>query len=360
MSPARQWGFWALGLVVLVLLLFMLRGVLLPFVAGIAIAYLLDPVADFLQKKGMSRTLATLAIIAAFLLIFIAVLALLLPVLQGQIERFPGYIEKGRELLVHQIAVLQDRISPEDMERIREGLDRLLNKLGDGVGKLASRVISGGLVFLNLMSLIVITPIVAFYIILDWDRLVATVDDLLPREHAPVIREQFGKIDKKLAGFVRGQAMVAAIQGVFYAVALTIAGLDFGLVIGLGAGFASFIPFVGSVGGLIVSVGLATIQFGELVPVLIVAAIFLVGQVIEGNFLTPKLVGDRVGLHPVWMIFALLAGGALLGLLGLLLAVPVAAVISVLAAFGVERYRASRLFLGNGPAPAGPPDSDQE
>lgn len=359
LSPSRQWLFWVGGLVVLLILLYTLRSVLLPFVAGIAIAYLLDPVADKCEKQGIGRAWATLGILFAALLLFVAVFALLFPLLQGQVlavaELAVDYSEKAPELIERVMAVLHDRISPEDMDRLREGLGGLLSQVAGGLRNMIVGIISGGLAFLNLMSLIFITPIVAFYLIRDWDKLVAVVDELLPPDHAPEIREQVSKIDKKLAGFIRGQSMVAAIQGVLYAVALTLVGLDFGLVIGLGAGLASFIPFVGSIGGLIVSVGMAIFQFGEVGPVLIVAAIFLAGQVIEGNFLTPKLVGDQVGLHPVWLIFALLTGGALLGILGMLLAVPMAAVLSVLVSYGVGRYRGSGLYQNSGHA--APPDA---
>ncbi|MCZ6764005.1 MAG: AI-2E family transporter, partial [Alphaproteobacteria bacterium] len=349
-SGARQFIFWAVGFLVFIALLVVLRAVLLPFVAGAAIAYLLDPIADWIEGKGVPRIWATLAIIFVALLGFVAAIVLLVPLVHGQIVAFAGnlpeYTERARQILDTVLAALRDRLPAEAMERLREGLGGLAGRTVEGIGNLAGRLIGGGLAFLNLVSLLFITPIVAFYLILDWDRLVRSIDDLLPRDHASVIREQVKKIDAKLAGFVRGQTMVAAIQGVFYAVALTLAGLDFGIVIGLGAGFASFIPYVGSIAGLVVSVGMAVLQFGDIVPIAIVAAIFFVGQIIEGNFLTPKLVGGQVGLHPVWMIFALLAGGALLGILGLLLAVPAAAAISVIVAFAVERYRASRLFLG--------------
>ncbi|MCZ6605831.1 MAG: AI-2E family transporter [Alphaproteobacteria bacterium] len=351
-SGARQFIFWAVGFLVFIALLVVLRAVLLPFVAGAAIAYLLDPIADWIEGKGVPRIWATLAIIFVALLGFVAAIVLLVPLVHGQIVAFAGnlpeYTERARQILDTILAALRDRLPAEAMERLREGMGGLAGRTVEGIGNLAGRLIGGGLAFLNLVSLLFITPIVAFYLILDWDRLVRSIDDLLPRDHASVIREQVKKIDAKLAGFVRGQTMVAAIQGVFYAVALTLAGLDFGIVIGLGAGFASFIPYVGSIAGLVVSVGMAVLQFGDIVPIAIVAAIFFVGQIIEGNFLTPKLVGGQVGLHPVWMIFALLAGGALLGILGLLLAVPAAAAISVIVAFAIERYRASRLFLGHG------------
>jgi predicted PurR-regulated permease PerM len=355
MSASRQWLFWVILLGISVGLLYALRGVLLPFVAGIAIAYLIDPIADKLVKWGVGRAWATLGIILVGLLGFFAVLALLIPLLQVQAISLVQFIldssDDVSEWIGRAMSALQDRISPDDMARLREGLGDAVSSVAAGLQYIVGGVISGGFAILNILSLIFVTPIVAFYLIRDWDNLVGRVDDLLPRDHAPVIRDLVKRIDTKLAGFIRGQTMVAAIQGVFYATALTIAGLDFGLVIGLGAGFASFFPYVGSIGGLIVSVGMAVVQFGEIVPVLIVAAIFIAGQIIEGNFLTPKLVGDQVGLHPVWLIFALLAGGALLGILGLLLAVPIAAVISVLAEYAGMRYRSSAIYGGDATPP---------
>ena len=202
--------------------------------------------------------------------------------------------------------------------------------------------------FANLISLLVITPVVAFYLLRDWDRLIARIDTWLPRDHAETIRERVREVDRTLAGFLRGQGTVCLILGLFYAIALSIAGLDFGLVVGLVAGLLSFIPYVGAIIGLVLSVGLALLQFDDWLRVAIVAGIFFVGQAVEGNFLTPKLVGESVGLHPVWIIFGLLAGGALFGFVGVLLAVPAAAVIGVGVRFALDRYLQSPYYRGGG------------
>ena len=239
-----------------------------------------------------------------------------------------------------------ERIGQEQVAKLQAVAAEHLGSAVSAVGDFLGWILSRGLALINLLSLLFITPIVAFYLLRDWDDLVSRIKSLLPLHHSDTIREQLRLIDRKLAGFVRGQATVSAILGAYYAAALSIAGLEFGLVVGLGAGAVSFIPYVGSMSGFIVSVGLAFIQFDSLGPVGIVAGIFIVGQIVEGNFLTPKLVGEQVGLHPVWVIFALLAGGAVLGLLGLLLALPVAAVVSVLVAFGLEKYRGSVLYHG--------------
>ena len=205
----------------------------------------------------------------------------------------------------------------------------------------------GGLqITFNIISLFVITPVVAFYLLRDWDAIIARVDTYLPRAHVETIREQARLVDETLAGFLRGQFTVCLLLGLFYGIGLSLVGLEFGLVIGLGTGLVSFIPYFGMLIGFVVGVGLAIAQFHTLLPIAMVVVVFAVGQFLEGNFLTPKLVGDRVNLHAVWIMFALLAGAALFGFVGVLLAVPVAAVIGVLVRFSIARYRASPLYLG--------------
>ena len=362
MRPSRQLGFWAGAFVVAAVLLFALRAILLPFVAGMAIAYLLDPVADRLERWKLSRTLATTIITAAFIVVLVAAIVLLLPLLQSQVlslvAALPGYAESLRGLLESALTDLQARLPAEQMEALRQAATQLSGTIARQVGGFVGSVVTGGLFLINLLSLLFITPIVTFYLLRDWDRMMAKLNDLLPLHYADTVREQLALIDRRLAGFVRGQMIVAGILGSFYAIALSLAGLEFGLVIGLAAGAISFIPFVGSVSGFVVSVALALVQFDTWPPVAIVAGIFGVGQLVEGNFLTPKLVGDKVGLHPVWVIFALLAGGSLLGLVGMLLAVPLAAVIGVLVAFAITRYRGSVLYHGAGDIRALPPAGD--
>ena len=358
MTDQQRMRFWLIAIAVFLGLLYLLRDILLPFVAGMAIAYFLDPVADRLERARVPRTLATLSLIAAFFLVIVFVFLLLVPLLVQQLESLaaslPGYIETAREGLTRLSASVQALLSPEDIARARDALGSVSGRIVTWLIGAVGGVLQSGKAVIDLVSLVVITPVVAFYLLRDWDRMVERIDGLLPREHAPVIRQQLIQIDRTLAGFARGQATVCLVLATFYSVALTVAGLQFGVVIGLLAGAASFIPFVGSIGGLVLSVGLALLQFDELWRVGVVAAIFIAGQAVEGNYLTPKLVGDRVGLHAVWVMFALLAGGSLFGFVGVLLAVPIAAVIGVLVRFATERYRASALF-GAPPPPAPPP-----
>jgi predicted PurR-regulated permease PerM len=235
------------------------------------------------------------------------------------------------------------------VERLRAAAGNYAGDVAGWIAKVISGILSRGLALFDVLSVMFITPVVAFYLLRDWDLMVHKVDGWLPRHHADVVREQVKAVNVTLSGFVRGQATVCLALGALYAAGLTVAGLDFGLVIGLLSGVLSFIPYVGSLFGFVVSVGLALLQFDDLWRVAIVIGIFLFGQAMEGNVLTPKLVGDKVGLHAVWVMFALLAGGSLFGFLGVLLAVPVAAVIGVLTRFALRQYLNSRYYYGVGP-----------
>ena len=237
-------------------------------------------------------------------------------------------------------------ISDEDLKQIGANAAGFAKQALDVLTNLFKSIISGGAKVIDVASIMVLTPLVTFYLLRDWDLLVARIDGWLPRKSAPVIREQFSRIDETLAGFVRGQASVCLILGSFYATGLSIVGLEFGLLVGLGAGFISFIPYVGASIGLAVGFTIALVQFSDWMPIAIVVGIFLTGQTAESYVLTPKLVGERVGLHPVWLIFALMAGGSLAGFTGVLLAIPVAAIIGVLVRFGLAEYLKSALYTG--------------
>jgi predicted PurR-regulated permease PerM len=355
MTVQRQIGFWIAALVVAVLLLFVLRGILLPFVAGFALAYLLDPLADKLQKIGIGRLGASLLILVLFVLVFIITLVILVPFAVQQVgafvERLPSYVARLQELGAEQLGPLIRRL----------GISNALPTTQTSVGNLISQGVawiatflqglwSGGQALISIFSLLVVTPVVAFYMLVDWDRMVRTVDSWMPMRHRDTIRGIARDIDQAIAGFVRGQAMVCIILGTFYAVGLSIVGLNFGALIGMTSGVLSFIPYVGSLTGLILSVGVAIVQFWpDWTMILATLGIFIFGQFVEGNILSPKLVGDSVGLHPVWLMFALLAFGALFGFVGLLLAVPLAAAMGVIARFALSQYLSSPLYRGAEP-----------
>ncbi len=350
MSGRRQALFWLASLVLVGVLVYWLRGILLPFVAGMAVAYLLDPAADKLETWGLSRTWATAVLTAAFFALVAGLVLILYPVLQNQVVgfvvRLPDYVADARDWLVPLIAVVAERLPfVESPDQVVEAATGLSEKYAGWLAGAAARLWTGGLAFFNLVTLALITPVVAFYLLRDWDDIVARIDGLLPRRQAPVIREQLSRIDKVLAGFVRGQTLVSISLGVIYAVGLTAVGLEFGLVIGLGTGILSFVPFVGMVVGFATAMVVGLLQWGvDPGHLLLLAAVFAVGQVLESAVLQPRLLGGSVGLHPVWVIFGVLAGGALFGFVGVLLAVPVAAAVGVLVRFSVEQYHESALY----------------
>lgn len=361
---ASQLRFWLILLVVTLVCVYLLRSVLLPFVAGMAVAYLFDPVCDKLQTWKVSRTWATALVTFGFVLTCVLVLLLVIPAVISQlatfIERAPDYLAAIQREATALIETLRDRLDPGTQQKVKSVLSNSANEIFGWATGVIGGIVSGGVAFFSFVSLLVITPVVAFYLLRDWDNLVDKVDDWLPRRHRDTVRRLAQEVDVTLAGFLRGQGTVCLTLAVFYAVGLTAAGLDFGLVVGLIAGFLSFIPYVGSMVGLLLSVGLALAQFDSWVSVAIVAAVFFVGQALEGNFLTPKLVGDRVGLHPVWVMFALLAGGALFGFVGVLLAVPVAAVVGVGVRFALQQYRRSAYYTGHHDAASGTGNSSED
>ncbi len=366
MTATQHLRFWLIGLAVTGALLWLLSEVLFPFVAGMAIAYLLDPLADKLEAKKAPRWLATTLVLLTFFLVFVLVLVLLAPLIQAQIvglvAALPGYAEALQSALTPLFEAMRAQVSEAEFQQLRDSAGQYVGSAVGWIGSVIGGIWRGGMAILDVISLLVITPIVAFYLLRDWDRLTEKVDTLLPRPYAATIRGLMAEVDQSLASFIRGQGMVCAILGIFYAVGLTIVGLNFGLLVGLGAGLVSFIPYVGSVAGFVVATGIAVFQFDSPTMWLVVAGIFVAGQAVEGNFLTPKLVGESVGLHPVWVMFALLAGGSLFGFTGLMLAVPVAAIIGVMVRFFIGRYRDSHYYLGITPAipvPA-PPDPDEE
>jgi predicted PurR-regulated permease PerM len=364
MGWQRQVLIWLGAVVVLALALYVLRPILLPFLMGMVVAYFLDPVADWLEERGLPRLAATSIILGVFVLLFIAVLVLLLPVLGRQIANFAENLPQN----IGKLVALVDTAGPDWLKEIltdtqadiETSLVDTAKAAAGWIGTLLGSIWSGGVAFINLVSLLVVTPVVAFYMLYDWDRMIAAVDAWLPRDHVNTIRDLARQIDEALAGFVRGQGTVCIILASFYASGLSLAGLNFGVLIGILSGLISFVPYVGSITGFVLAGGVALIQFlpdGNWLSITIVLAIFVVGQFIEGNFLSPKLVGDRVGLHPVWLMFALFAFGLLLGFVGLLLAVPLAAAIGVLLRFALKSYMASPLYVGQHPPPA---DDDDE
>ncbi len=352
MTREKRALIWLAALAAFAFLLDTLAGMLLPFVAGMAIAYLLDPVADRLEKAGMGRTAATCVIVGAFFVVVAGALVLLFPLLQAQVVGLlalvPDAVDKARAWAAPLVEKLKTDLPPDAVAQLKAAAGTYAGTAIKWATGLLGGLWKGGVAIFNLLSLVIITPVVAFYLLRDWDTLVERFDSYLPRDAAPTIREQVKAIDTTIAGFVRGQASVCLVLALWYGAALSVVGLKSGLLVGLGAGAISFIPYVGATTGLLVGLGIAAVQFAEWPMVAVVAAVFVVGQLAESYVLTPRLVGGRIGLHPVWIIFALLAGGALFGFTGVLPAVPAAAVIGVLIRFALKHYLASPLYTGHG------------
>jgi predicted PurR-regulated permease PerM len=360
LSLERQLGLWAVTLCVLAAVLYVLSPVLAPFVAGTALGYLLDPIADRLQRLGCSRLGAALLLLSVFIAVLVTALIVLLPILTHQLAGFltalPGYLQT-----LHGLAT--DWSGRFTNEYLKEFLEKY-GLAGAGanldVGKYFNDVASQGAVYagdflksllwrgyalINVVSLIVITPVVAFYMLLDWDHMVQIIDDLVPPRHRDDVRMLARDIDRALAGFVRGQSLVCLFLGLWYALGLSLIGLNFGFLIGVIAGFLSFIPYAGTITAFIFSIIIAIVQAWPQIDLPIEAMIIITaGLILDGYVLSPRLVGASVGLHPVWLMFALLAFGALFGFTGLIVAVPVAAALGALTRFLARRYRASALY----------------
>ena len=350
MSWERQFWIWLAAFAAAGTIIFFVSDVMLPFIAGMAIAYFIDPLADKLEEWGFSRLIATTIITVCFFSVVIALLILIVPLLQNQVIGFFQKLPNLAEAVIGWLAPVQEKleskISAEKIEELRNASKSLGAIAVKWLINLLAGVWRGGLALFNAISLILVTPIVSFYLLRDWDKIIAKIDGWLPRPSAPAIRTVMRDIDITIAGFVRGQGTVCLFLAVFYGIGLTIVGLDFGLLLGVVTGLISFIPYFGMLVGMVTAVAIAIFQFDSIVEVIFVLAVFGLGLGIESMFLTPKLVGEKVGLHAVWVIFVLMVGGAAFGFTGVLLAVPVAATIGVLVRFFLAKYLESPLYSG--------------
>ena len=349
MNLHRQLLFWLGALVVFILVVWLLKDILLPFIAGTVLAYLLNPLTDRLERSGMGRGVATMLTVVFFLLAFVIIGIIFVPVLGTQlvsfIQKLPGYVTRLQELVTVENKAWLENTLGFSVPDIQKSLGDLVGESARWLGSLVQSLWSGGRALISIFSLLVITPVVAFYVLYDWHAVTTKVDSWLPRRHRQTIRALAGQIDRAIAGFLRGQALVCLIMGIYYAVALVAVGLNFGLLIGFSTGVLTFIPYVGSLSGFLIGMIVATVQFfPSWGPIIAVAVVFIIGQFLEGYVLSPKLVGESVGLHPVWLMFALFAFGYLLGFVGLLIAIPLAAAIGVLLRFALARYMDSPLY----------------
>jgi predicted PurR-regulated permease PerM len=347
----RQLIFWSGALVVFILLLWLLGDVLMPFIAGMALAYLLDPLVRQVQRLGLNRAIASVVVVMIFICLIALALILLVPALAEQIADFvarvPHYVERLRQVVNEASQGWLGKYLGDKMPEGQNSAGTVAATAASWAGTVLGSLWTGGRALVSIISLIVITPIVAFYLLLDWPRMLQTIDNWTPVHHRATVRGLAKEMDRAIAGFVRGQAIVCAILGTFYAISLMMLGVNFGLLIGMTAAILGFAPYVGTITGFLLAVGVATAQFWPdwTMPAM-AAGIFLIGQFVEGNILQPQLVGKEIGLHPVWLMFSLIAFAYLFGFVGLLVAVPVAAAIGVLIRFLLRQYLASSYYTG--------------
>ncbi len=350
--------FWAILAALTAISLMLFSGILLPFAVSFVLAYLFHPIVGGLHRVGIPRGLSALVMVAISLLVLAAVLALIVPPLVEQlgqlIENLPVWYERALSYIQqHYGHYLQRVTGPQrageatPVEQFRQHLAPWLISRGQGLLK------SGADLF-NSLALLFLTPVITFFLLRDWDKMIASIQDFLPRQQAPAITEVAREIDSTISAYLRGTLIVLLIVSAFYMVSLGLIGLNYGLLIGLIAGMMSFVPYLGSTGGFLVSGGVALAQFWpDYTMVAAVSGVFVFGQVIEGNVLTPNIVGNKVGLHPVWLLFALVASGYVLGFLGLIISVPLAATIGVLVRYAVRRYYESALHNEDGQGSGG-------
>jgi predicted PurR-regulated permease PerM len=340
--------FWLGFILIAIVALGMVQSILLPFAAGVVLAFILSPAVGRLERWGIRRSLAALAVLIVFLVGVVLVFVVLVPLIQNQVvqlgAKVPALIAFLQDQSKWLMGLLRQQLPKDQMDKLQELIDSKLAEAVAWVATLFQNLVTSSIAILNIVSLVVIAPIVTFLLMRDWERIVALIDDLVPRQSLATVRAQARAVSDTLVGFVHGQALVCLILAIYYGTTLSLVPLDSGLALGLLIGVLAVIPILGAAIGFVLALGLAATQYGTWTAILTVVAIFAVGQVIEGNFLTPKLVGDRIRLHPVWVIFALFAGASLFGFVGVLFAVPAAAVIGVLVRFAVSRYRRSALY----------------
>ena len=350
--PGRQLFFWGTAFVIFTAVILLLGEVLLPFVLGLILAYFLDPLVTGLEKKGLSRDLATGLIAVIFTLLATLFVLIIGPLLFNQLSELasemPTYFRQLQDIIINGSESLFGKIFPGSKLGAEEAMQNMAKESASHLTGVLKSVWTSGKAVFSFLSLVLITPVVTFFLLKDWDRFIGKIDKWLPRDHAPIIRLLVKRINRSIAGFIRGQVTISIFVGIFYSIALTMLGLKYGLLIGLTAGILNIVPFLGSLVGFLISGTMAVVQYWpEWQPILYVLGIFAFGQLVDTNFLTPKIIGDKIRLHPVWLIFALIVSGYLFGVLGMLIAIPLAAAIGVLVRFGLERYLDSELYTGS-------------
>lgn len=345
----RLW-FWPVGIALFLWFLILVKSILLPFVVGMLAAYFLDPAVRRLRGSGWSRGMSAAVITVSFFAITIGLCVLLVPLAAHQLtallKNLPDYITSLQTRYGDQIQHYLSRLGSEQVDTIKDSIGGYSGQMMSWAGQVATSALQSGLAILNILSLIFITPIVAFYLLRDWHVVVGRFYGLLPREYAHTIREQLHEIDLTLSGFIRGQTNVCLLMALYYGVALPVMGLNSGLLIGILSGLLLFIPFVGFASCFVLSLIVTLFQFPDSTHIIAIVAIYGVGMILESSLLTPRLVGGKVGLHPLWIIFGMLAGASLFGFVGILISVPVTAVVGVLVRFAIAHYLRSTFYKG--------------
>lgn len=346
-SDSNKWLILA-SLLLFGFLFYQLASVLMPFFVAALLAYLGDPLVDRLEERNLSRTLSVVIVFSSLFLVLVISVLILIPLLGGQIaslfEKMPGYIDKLQNSIDPLLQMLGLSKEMINLDTLKEGLKNYWSEAGKMAGDVFGYLSRSGIALLGFVTNLVLIPVITFYLLRDWDLLVARFRELLPRRHAEKITELSLECDEMLAGFLRGQLMVMLALAIIYSVGLTFIGLDLAILLGVVAGVVSFVPYLGLLVGIVLAGLAAYLQFQDWLPILYVIAVFSFAQLIESMVLTPRFVGERIGLHPVAVIFAVMAGGSLFGFIGVLLALPVAAVVMVLLRHAHDRYVNSHLY----------------
>lgn len=340
--PRIHWG-WLLLLIGFAVLFWASRAVLGPFIAGFIVAYLLDPTTQRLVARGWSRWLAAVVVLFLFFAAIIGILLASAPIIEAQVVQLTTSLPK----LIDNTLPLAERLLDDTrmFANSQEILANMGNKAIEWFSSSFGSIVAGSLAVVNLLSFIVITPIVAFYLLRDWPGIVIQIESWWPRDKLPVIKALWAEADEALSGFIRGQSLVCLALAVFYAAGWSLVGLDYAIVLGLLAGVLGFVPFLGVIFAVGLSLLIALGQWGfDPLQLGLVIGVFVVGQVLESSVLTPNLIGNRIGLHPVWVLFAVFAGGTIAGVIGVFFAVPVAAVLGVIARHALAHYRNSEFY----------------
>ena len=352
MADSRRWVWWGVALG-FALFVYFLHPILTPFLVAIVLAYMFDPVVDRLERAGLSRTWGVVAVFTLFTLILMTLLLVLVPLLAKQLLKLYQLAPQVLDWLQHTaMPWVQAKLGLSDsfwkFDKIKAAITEHMGQATDIVGVVLSQATASSLALIGLLANLVLIPVVAFYLLRDWNIMMAKIHGLLPRARAEQIVSLAKECHDVLGAFVRGQLLVMLALGVIYSAGLMLVGLELGLLIGLMAGLAAIVPYMGFIIGIGAALVAGLFQFGgDLYPMIGIVAVFMVGQALEGMVLTPLLVGDRIGLHPVAVIFAILAGGELFGFTGVLLALPVAAVIMVLVRHVQDLYKESQVYKGS-------------